>query len=93
MPAQVRVQEVEFARAQSKTFEVTGVQRGKGIRVRDQDGQERYFSRGDSRRIDVCEKRTLEIAVGELILLRSRQKNQRGELVNGERLKFVCKDR
>ena len=76
-------------RERGKTFEVKGVERGRGIRVCDQEGRERYFSRGDSKRIDVCEKRSLEVAVGDLILLRSGQKNQREELVNGERLQIT----
>ena len=84
-----QVVEVTTGRERGKTFEVTGAERGKGIRVCDHEGKERYFSRGDSKRIDVCEKRSLEIAVGDLILLRSGQKNQRGELVNGERLQIT----
>jgi conjugative relaxase-like TrwC/TraI family protein len=81
--------EVTTGRERGKTFEVKGVERGRGIRVCDQEGRERYFNRGDSKRIDVCEKRSLEIAVGDLILLRSGQKNRRGELVNGERLQIT----
>jgi ATP-dependent exoDNAse (exonuclease V) alpha subunit len=84
-----QVIEVTTGRERGKTFEVKGVERGMGVRVCDHEGRERYFSRGDSNRIDVCEKRSLEIAVGDLILLRSGQKNQRGELVNGERLQIT----
>jgi len=84
-----QVIEVTTGRERGKTFEVKGVERGRGIRVCDHAGRERFFSRGDSKCIDVCEKRSMEIAVGDLILLRSGQKNQRGELVNGERLQIT----
>jgi ATP-dependent exoDNAse (exonuclease V) alpha subunit len=84
-----QIVEVTTGRDRGKTFEVKGIERGRGICVCDQEGRERYFSRGDSKRIDVCEKRALEVAVCDLILLRSGQKNHRGELVNGERLQIT----
>jgi conjugative relaxase-like TrwC/TraI family protein len=84
-----QVIEVTTGRDRGKTFEIKGVERGRGIRASDHEGKERYFSRRDSKRIDVCEKRYLEVAVGDLILLRSGQKNRRGGLVNGERLQIT----
>jgi len=81
--------EVTAGKEKGKAFEVMGVERGKGIRVRDEEGNERYFNNRDTGGKDICEKRLLEIAVGDLILLRSGQKNRRGELVNGERLQIT----
>jgi len=81
--------EVTTGREKGKAFEVMRVERGKGIRVRGEDGNEHYFTSRDTGGKDVCEKRLMEIAVGDLILLRSGQKNRRGELVNGERLQIT----
>jgi len=81
--------ELTGGREQGRTFEVVGIERGKGIQVRGEDGMVRYFDRRDTKRIDVCEKRLLELAAGDLILLRSGQKNQRGQLINGQRLQVT----
>src|SRR5262249_23738682 len=81
--------EVVAGKERGKTFTVLGFERGRGIHVRAEDGRLRYLSRWESHRFDVCEARKLELAVGDLILLRSGQKNPRGELINGERLKIT----
>jgi hypothetical protein len=57
--------------------------------VKDEDGGERYFSRRETGGIDVGEKRPLELAAGDLILLRAGQRNRHGELTNGERLQIT----
>jgi len=81
--------ELTTGREKGKAFEVLGIERGRGIRVKDEDGGERYFSRRETSGIDVGEKRLLELAAGDLILLRAGQRNRHGELTNGERLQIT----
>ncbi len=81
--------ELTTGREKGKAFEVLGIERGRGIRVKDEDGGERYFSRRETGGIDVGEKRLLELAAGDLILLRAGQRNRHGELTNGERLQIT----
>jgi hypothetical protein len=76
-------------REKGKSFEVISIERGKGIRTKDEDGQERFFTRRDTSGIDVGEKHLLELTSGDLILLRAGQRNRRGELTNGERLQIT----
>jgi ATP-dependent exoDNAse (exonuclease V) alpha subunit len=81
--------ELTTGREKGRAFEVLGIERGRGIRVKDEGGEERYFSRHETGGIDVGEKRPLELAAGDLILLRAGQRNRHGELTNGERLQIT----
>ncbi len=78
--------EISIGREQGRCFTVLGVERGRGIRARSEDGEERFFSRAESSRFEPCEAHPCEVAVGEHILLRSGQKMPGNELINGDRL-------
>jgi hypothetical protein len=81
-----QVIELTVGREQGCCFTVLGAERGRGLRARADNGAERFFTRRESSGFDVCEARPLELAVGDLILLRSGQKSPGHELINGERM-------
>lgn len=76
--------EVTAGREQGRCFTVLGVERGRGIRARAHDGQERFFTRRESTGFDACEVRPCKVALGEILLLRS---GQGSELINGDRVR------
>ncbi len=79
--------EVTTGQDQGRCFTVLGVERGRGIRTRTDDGQERFFNRRESSGFDACEVRPCKVAAGEILLLRSGQKIQGNELINGDRVR------
>jgi hypothetical protein len=64
---------------------VTGVERGKVMAV-DARGERRMFGRQHAGLFDVCERRQINLPIGDRALIRAGVRNQRGDFVNGERL-------
>ena len=52
----------------------------------DSKGERRTFTRAHAGLFDVCERRQINLAIGDRVLIRAGVRNARGDFVNGERL-------
>src|ERR1700730_10100209 len=78
------VLEMIRGRAKGKAWEVVGVEGTKGI-ARDAAGVQWTFNASNSQMFDVCERRSLEIAIGDDLLTHSGTR----EITNGTRLRVA----
>jgi conjugative relaxase-like TrwC/TraI family protein len=78
---------IEVTRGKDKgsAWEVVRVDRGKAY-ARNAEGWERTFTREAAGMFDVCERRELEVAVGDQLITRAGVRSPNGEIINGERI-------
>jgi conjugative relaxase-like TrwC/TraI family protein len=77
--------EVTRGGGKGSAWAVVRVEQGKA-HARDVQGRERVFTRAAAGSFDVCERRELEVAVGDKLITRAGVRSPNGEIINGERI-------